>query len=145
MFPRAPPLFSFLLLVLFPPTATRSTAPSRFLSSFPGKLPWKSSIFRALSESLTLKRSKSHTVCVRSDEPLVCGAKISKTGQCPRVGYFAGFPRFCPSQILPQTQTNSHQTRAFVARMAAPNNTLVSLTGNFRKRKVLGPLWFPST
>ena len=115
MFPRAPRLVSFPCF---------STAPSRFLSSFPRKLrsPWKSADLGPKS-------------------------KISQIGKIP--GVFCGYTWKNPGipgeypvspQILPQTSSQT-QGNSRVARMEL--QTPSGFPGNFRKRKVLGTLWFP--
>ena len=60
------------------------------------------------------------------------------------------FPQFCPRfcQILPQTssqtQGNSRVSRGKLERNRMEHQTPSGFPGNFRKRKVLGTLWFPS-
>ena len=128
-FPLAPYLVSFpcfLLVSLQHPLVS---------SGNPGETPWNSSFWGG-SEP-----------CLR----LFWGQNRQNTG------YFAGIPgkylgivpisSILP-QILPQTssqtQGNSRVSRGKLERNRMEHQTPSGFPGNFRKRKVLGTLWFPS-
>ena len=116
MFPRAPRLVSFPCF---------STAPSRFLSSFPRKLRGNQLVW---AQNQPKRQIPGYTWKL----------------PCDRLGILP-ISSVSP-QILPQTSSQT-QGNSRVARME--HQTPSSFPGNFRKRKVLGtlsfPFWFPET
>jgi len=95
MFPRSPRLVSFLCF---------STAPSRFLSSFPRKLRGNHQ-FTGSEAGLGPKSANS-----RQNTPVFCGYTWKTPVYLENTWHFAGFLGFA-SDILPQTSSRTQGTR----------------------------------
>ena len=119
-FPLAPRLFSFPFF----------SAPSLFLSIFPGK---PHQIFRALSseQSLRLVWAQNQPI---GKIPGILRVYLEKPGYTWKIPGVAGLASdFAPDQLSDSGKLASFQN-------GAPNTSV--FPGNFRKRKVLGPLCF---
>ena len=130
-------------LSVFP--ARFPTTPSSFLGKprgNPGETPWNSSFWGGSEPCLRLFWGQN-----RQNTGYFAGipGKPRYTWKIP--GYRADFLNFFP-QILPQTssqtQGNSRVSRGKLERNRMEHQTPSGFPGNFRKRKVLGTLWFPS-
>ena len=140
--PRVPSLAPYL--VSFPCFLLVSLQHPLVSSGNPGETPWNSSFWGGSEPCLRLfwgqNRQNTGYFAGIPDKPRVY---LENTWVSCRFPQFC--PRFCPRPALRLRETREFpEARGKLERNRMEHQTPSGFPGNFRKRKVLGTLWFPS-